>query len=52
MLASAGFARLVIGPGAEEGVISPLAGEMSGRTEGGAKKPYLPHSASQHPTHG
>ncbi len=36
--------RLV--PGIDESVISPLEGEMSGRTEGGVAAPAFPHGAS------
>ncbi|SJM30380.1 hypothetical protein BQ8482_140027 [Mesorhizobium delmotii] len=34
-------ATLVIGETSDEGAISPLVGEMSGRTEGGAVPPTL-----------
>ncbi|MBT1156131.1 precorrin-3B synthase [Aminobacter anthyllidis] len=39
---SACLATLAMGEGTDEVVISPLAGEMSGRTEGGAKDRDLP----------
>jgi hypothetical protein len=34
-------------PGGEDGAISPVVGEMSGRTEGGAKE-YYPFTKEMH----
>ncbi|MBZ9773346.1 cobaltochelatase subunit CobN [Mesorhizobium sp. CO1-1-8] len=41
--AGATLATLEIGEAGDQSVISPLAGEMSGRTEGGVHAPTLPH---------